>query len=96
MKRFLFLQVNQQVKSIKMVDDSNLIDGGSYVATNRKLGFCFNNIGVSIDAFKSGGVWGLDPRDVSVPVVGGHVGVTVLPHLSQVKPACSFTEEEIE
>ncbi|GJS53331.1 putative reverse transcriptase domain-containing protein [Tanacetum coccineum] len=45
-------------------------------------GFCFNNIGVSIDAFKS--VWGLDPRDVSVPVIGGHVGVTVLSHLSQI------------
>ena len=27
---------------------------------------------------------GLDPKDVSVPVVGGHVGVTILPILSQV------------
>ncbi|GJS32976.1 retrotransposon protein, putative, ty3-gypsy subclass [Tanacetum coccineum] len=46
-------QAPLRVKSIKMVDDSNLIDGGSYVATNRKLGFCYNNIGVSIDEFKS-------------------------------------------
>ena len=27
---------------------------------------------------------GVDPRDVSVPVVGGHAGVTILPLLSQV------------
>lgn len=29
-------------------------------------------------------VMGLDPREVSVPVVGGHAGVTILPLLSQV------------
>jgi lactate/malate dehydrogenase, alpha/beta C-terminal domain len=29
---------------------------------------------------------GLDPRDVNVPVVGGHAGVTILPLLSQVWP----------
>lgn len=28
---------------------------------------------------------GLDPRDVDVPVVGGHAGVTILPLLSQVQ-----------
>lgn len=39
-------------------------------------------------------VLGLDPRDVDVPVVGGHAGVTILPLLSQVKPPCSFTLEE--
>uniref|UniRef100_A0A7C8ZDA7 Malate dehydrogenase n=1 Tax=Opuntia streptacantha TaxID=393608 RepID=A0A7C8ZDA7_OPUST len=40
-------------------------------------------------------VLGLDPRDVDVPVVGGHAGVTILPLLSQVKPPSSFTPEEI-
>ncbi|KAK6923900.1 Lactate/malate dehydrogenase, C-terminal [Dillenia turbinata] len=40
-------------------------------------------------------VLGLDPREVDVPVVGGHAGVTILPLLSQVKPKCSFTPEEI-
>lgn len=30
-------------------------------------------------------VLGLDPREVNVPVVGGHAGVTILPLLSQVK-----------
>lgn len=29
-------------------------------------------------------VLGVDPREVDVPVVGGHVGVTILPLLSQV------------
>ncbi|XP_042478576.1 malate dehydrogenase, glyoxysomal-like [Macadamia integrifolia] len=40
-------------------------------------------------------VLGINPRDVDVPVVGGHAGVTILPLLSQVKPPCSFTQEEI-
>lgn len=39
-------------------------------------------------------VLGLDPREVDVPVVGGHAGVTILPLLSQVKPPCSFTTKE--
>jgi len=33
-------------------------------------------------------VMGLDPRDVDVPVVGGHAGITILPLLSQV---CTIT-----
>ncbi|KAL3382634.1 hypothetical protein AABB24_002246, partial [Solanum stoloniferum] len=41
-------------------------------------------------------VLGLDPREVEVPVVGGHAGLTILPLLSQVKPPCSFTHEETE
>ncbi|CAA2970105.1 malate dehydrogenase, glyoxysomal [Olea europaea subsp. europaea] len=41
-------------------------------------------------------VLGVDPREVDVPVVGGHSGVTILPLLSQVKPPCSFTAEETE
>ncbi|KAL6012773.1 hypothetical protein ACLOJK_003262 [Asimina triloba] len=40
-------------------------------------------------------VLGIDPREVNVPVVGGHAGITILPLLSQVKPPCSFTSEEI-
>ncbi|XP_074587039.1 malate dehydrogenase, glyoxysomal isoform X2 [Curcuma longa] len=40
-------------------------------------------------------VLGIDPREVDVPVIGGHSGVTILPLLSQVKPASSFTSEEI-
>ncbi|KVI02740.1 hypothetical protein Ccrd_018972 [Cynara cardunculus var. scolymus] len=40
-------------------------------------------------------ILGHDPREVDVPVVGGHAGVTILPLLSQIKPPCSFTSEEI-
>ncbi|PKA58144.1 Malate dehydrogenase, glyoxysomal [Apostasia shenzhenica] len=40
-------------------------------------------------------VLGIDPREVNVPVVGGHAGITILPLLSQVKPSFSFTSEEI-
>ncbi|GAB2283044.1 hypothetical protein Dimus_017575 [Dionaea muscipula] len=41
-------------------------------------------------------VLGMDPRAVDVPVVGGHAGVTILPLLSQVKPASSFTTDEVK
>jgi len=39
---------------------------------------------------------GLDVNDVSVPVIGGHSGVTILPLLSKVTPNVSFTQDEIE
>eukprot|EP00270_Netrium_digitus_P015397 TRINITY_DN538_c0_g1_i2.p1 TRINITY_DN538_c0_g1~~TRINITY_DN538_c0_g1_i2.p1 ORF type:complete len:361 (-),score=77.00 TRINITY_DN538_c0_g1_i2:161-1243(-) len=41
-------------------------------------------------------VLGLDPKEVQVPVIGGHAGITILPLLSQVTPASSFTKEEAE
>lgn len=37
---------------------------------------------------------GLDVKDVDVPVIGGHAGVTILPLLSQTTPAVTFTEAE--
>ncbi|KAF0437762.1 malate dehydrogenase [Gigaspora margarita] len=39
---------------------------------------------------------GSDPRDVRVPVVGGHSGVTIVPLLSQISPQKGFSEEQIE
>ncbi|KAG5037411.1 hypothetical protein JHK86_018251 [Glycine max] len=36
-------------------------------------------------------VLGVDLRYVDVPIIGGHVGITILPLLSQIKPPCSFT-----
>ena len=33
---------------------------------------------------------------MSVPVVGGHAGATIIPLLSQTQPAVEFTKEEIE
>jgi len=43
-----------------------------------------------------GAVKNLDPSKISVPVIGGHAGGTILPLLSQVKPALSFTDDERE
>ncbi|KAH9645494.1 hypothetical protein HF086_007010 [Spodoptera exigua] len=34
-----------------------------------------------------GAINGIDPRSVSIPVIGGHSGVTIIPLLSQCKPA---------
>eukprot|EP01134_Creolimax_fragrantissima_P000359 CFRG0359T1 len=39
---------------------------------------------------------GLDVKDVSVPVIGGHSGVTIVPLLSRTVPAVEFTQEEAE
>lgn len=39
---------------------------------------------------------GLDMKDVDVPVIGGHAGVTILPLLSQATPPVSFSDEERE
>ena len=38
----------------------------------------------------------LSPQDVSVPVIGGHSGITILPLLSQTNPSLSFNAAEIE
>ena len=37
---------------------------------------------------------GLDPQSVSVPVIGGHAGGTILPLLSRVEPSVSFSDED--
>ncbi|KAK2587459.1 hypothetical protein KPH14_003167 [Odynerus spinipes] len=36
----------------------------------------------------------LNPQEVSVPVIGGHSGITIIPLLSQTKPNVSFSEDE--
>lgn len=38
---------------------------------------------------------GLDPRDVSVAVIGGHSGKTILPVLSQTTPSTELSAEEV-
>lgn len=42
----------------------------------------------------AGEILGKDPKDVSVPVVGGHAGITILPLLSQSEPKLSLSSEE--
>ncbi|CAK9215805.1 unnamed protein product [Sphagnum troendelagicum] len=39
---------------------------------------------------------GLPVREVNVPVVGGHAGITILPLFSQASPKVQLTDEEIE
>lgn len=46
--------------------------------------FWLFNITNFLFVFLQAEVLGLDPREVDVPVVGGHAGVTILPLLSQV------------
>jgi len=37
----------------------------------------------------------LDPQNVSLPVIGGHSGVTIIPLISQCKPAVSFPQDQL-
>jgi malate dehydrogenase len=39
---------------------------------------------------------GVDPATIDIPVIGGHAGGTILPLLSQTKPAFNFSDEERE
>ncbi|XP_071789688.1 malate dehydrogenase, mitochondrial-like [Asterias amurensis] len=39
---------------------------------------------------------GLDVATTSVPVIGGHSGITIIPLISQAQPPVSFSDEELE
>lgn len=39
---------------------------------------------------------GLDPQKVSVPVIGGHSGITIIPVISQAKPSVSFPDDQLK
>eukprot|EP00271_Cylindrocystis_brebissonii_P012843 TRINITY_DN32355_c0_g1_i1.p1 TRINITY_DN32355_c0_g1~~TRINITY_DN32355_c0_g1_i1.p1 ORF type:complete len:333 (+),score=60.48 TRINITY_DN32355_c0_g1_i1:193-1191(+) len=42
------------------------------------------------------GLKGLDLKDVDVPVVGGHAGITIIPLFSQATPSVELTAEELD
>lgn len=39
---------------------------------------------------------GLDPQKVSIPVIGGHSGITIIPLISQAKPSVSFPDDKLK
>ncbi|RLU24938.1 hypothetical protein DMN91_003029 [Ooceraea biroi] len=39
---------------------------------------------------------GLDPQKTSVPVIGGHSGITIIPLISQCTPSVSFPEDQLK
>lgn len=39
-----------------------------------------------------GEINGVDPRSVTIPVIGGHSGVTIIPVLSQSQPAVKLSD----
>lgn len=41
-----------------------------------------------------GEIVGEDPKNVNIPVIGGHAGITILPVLSQSTPPLSISDEE--
>lgn len=38
----------------------------------------------------------VDPKDVNIPVIGGHSGVTIIPVLSQATPKVNFPQDKIK
>ncbi|CAG8619788.1 12504_t:CDS:2 [Ambispora gerdemannii] len=44
----------------------------------------------------TGEISGHDSRDIRVPVVGGHSGITIIPLLSKISPSYSFSKEQID
>jgi len=39
---------------------------------------------------------GLDPVSMSVPVIGGHAGITIIPLISQASPKVDFPQDQLE
>ena len=56
--------------------------------------FGINTLDVVRASTFAGELRNLDPREVSLPVIGGHSGKTILPVLSQATPSLSLSEEE--
>eukprot|EP00210_Caulerpa_lentillifera_P001185 g1141.t1 len=42
-----------------------------------------------------GEILAVDPKEVKIPVIGGHAGITILPLLSQTQPPLSLKEEQL-
>jgi len=39
---------------------------------------------------------GLDPKEVNVPVIGGHAGITIIPLISRSNPSVSFPNDKLD
>lgn len=61
---------------------------GAACTCHASPGPCCLNARVPPPTFTAPQAKGLDTRDVDVPVIGGHAGETILPLISQVRPAC--------
>ncbi|KAK6101357.1 malate dehydrogenase NAD-dependent [Brugia pahangi] len=42
------------------------------------------------------GAKNLDAEETDIPVIGGHSGITIIPLLSQAKPFCKFSSDEVK
>ncbi|VDO23742.1 unnamed protein product [Brugia timori] len=42
------------------------------------------------------GAKNLDAEETDIPVIGGHSGITIIPLLSQAKPFCKFSNDEVK
>lgn len=82
--------ITNPVNSMVPIASEVLKKAGVYDA-NRVLGVTTLDV-VRAAAF-IGEINGVDPQSVSIPVIGGHSGVTIIPVLSQSKPAVKLSEQ---
>lgn len=82
--------ITNPVNSMVPIASEVLKKAGVYDA-NRILGVTTLDV-VRAAAF-IGEINGVDPQTVSIPVIGGHSGVTIIPLLSQSKPAVKLTDQ---
>ncbi|CAH0713476.1 unnamed protein product, partial [Brenthis ino] len=82
--------ITNPVNSMVPIASEVLKKAGVYDA-NRVLGVTTLDV-VRAAAF-IGEINGVDPQSVTIPVIGGHSGVTIIPVLSQSKPAVKLTDQ---
>ncbi|CAH2093441.1 unnamed protein product [Euphydryas editha] len=82
--------ITNPVNSMVPIASEVMKKAGVYDA-NRILGVTTLDV-VRAAAF-IGEINGVDPQTVSIPVIGGHSGVTIIPLLSQSKPAVKLSDQ---
>ncbi|XP_063368428.1 malate dehydrogenase, mitochondrial [Cydia amplana] len=82
--------ITNPVNSMVPIASEVLKKAGCY-DPNRVLGVTTLDV-VRAAAF-IGEINGVDPQSVQIPVIGGHSGVTIIPVLSQSKPAVKLTDQ---
>lgn len=78
------------------VTSLDVVRANTFIAENQKMGECVKcclALCVCVSLFTFASLIFADVNSMSVPVIGGHAGTTILPLLSQV-PGASFSEED--
>lgn len=84
------MHIGTNIKKIKILKLYIYLQAGVY---DPKRVFGVTTLDVVRSATFIGEINGVDPRSVTIPVIGGHSGVTIIPVLSQSQPALKLTDQ---